>query len=1042
MKKPTRHLKIFISSTFQDMQEEREVLLKDTFLTLKKIAKSRDVEITEIDLRTGITKEQEQSGDIVKICLDEIERCADSPIFFLGMLGNRYGWDEWHKHTNKETLDNQKYTWVNQHIGCSVTELEILSAIENSKNNKAFLFLKDSKENDDKRLIILKNKLIRKSHDNSELLVRNYKNLDDFREQTIETFTKALDELYPKDEKVSEVEKVRASHQAFSKSRQKVYISHPKNKSILDEFIAGKEDRLLLYGESGYGKSALIANYFENFKQSSHSFVIEHYIGGAGEQSNDLHQMLSRVMLEIKEEFKLEDKIPTEPQKIMDEFALWLHKVKRPTIIVLDGYNQIEDALKEKLFYYIPEKLEKVKIIITSIKKDYPIENSYQIEALNQEEQRELIISYLKVYGKTINKPIQNEIIKHPQTNNTLFLRTLLNEIRLLGSFDNLDKDIVNYLQAKNVVELFIKIFERLEHDYRENLSKEVLSLLYVSRDGLSEDNLIEIINQNSEKKLTRLEFSPLFLAIESHLIDRGGLYGFFHDYIREAVESIYLNSEEFVNIKRREIIDYFIHREINTQIIREVPFQLFQLKDRSRLYKCLIDLTFFVFLKVSNSYELLLYIQYIDEDVNFNISATVTQKALEENCTNAYMVGEIATFLHLFYTEYEQSLLLYKKSIDIYNDQLGLYHFNSTGMYNNLSLLYQLLGEYDKSLEILLKVLQINKKNLDKHDSELSANYSNIASTYRLMEQYDNAIIYYKEALNIKHKDNHEKAIVYDNMAMAYFDKGRYETAIILAKKALALFIKYSNEIHPDIATNYSNLATIYLYMGNYSKALLIQKKSLKILKNIFDTNHQGIAIGYLNMGHIYKEMQDYNNALLFLNKSLVINKIIFNENHDSLASNYQAIAQVYLYKKEYEKSLIFNKKSLKILKNIFNEKNSLIAISYSDLGVIYQQMKDYDNSLYFSKKSLMINKEIFGDFHSYTASNYYNIGSVFFDIKEYKKSYTYITKAINIWEKMLPSNHKDLLYAKEGLNAIEKQLQTSSISPNIYINNIDYKG
>lgn len=90
----SRHLKIFISSTFNDMHDEREILLKNTFLELKKIAKSRDVEITEIDLRTGVTKEQAESGQIVKICLDEIERCADSPIFFLGILANRYGWSE------------------------------------------------------------------------------------------------------------------------------------------------------------------------------------------------------------------------------------------------------------------------------------------------------------------------------------------------------------------------------------------------------------------------------------------------------------------------------------------------------------------------------------------------------------------------------------------------------------------------------------------------------------------------------------------------------------------------------------------------------------------------------------------------------------------------------------------------------------------------------------------------------------------------------------------------------------------------------------
>ncbi len=90
----SRHLKIFIFSTFEDMYDEREILLKNTFLELKKLAKQRDVEITEIDLRTGITKEQAQSGQIVKICLDEIERCGDSPIFFLGMLGNRYGWSK------------------------------------------------------------------------------------------------------------------------------------------------------------------------------------------------------------------------------------------------------------------------------------------------------------------------------------------------------------------------------------------------------------------------------------------------------------------------------------------------------------------------------------------------------------------------------------------------------------------------------------------------------------------------------------------------------------------------------------------------------------------------------------------------------------------------------------------------------------------------------------------------------------------------------------------------------------------------------------
>jgi len=81
-----------------------------------------------------------------------------------------------------------------------------------------------------------------------------------------------------------------------------------------------------------------------------------------------------------------------------------------------------------------------------------------------------------------------------------------------LGNFERLQEDIDNYLTAKDVVELFIKIFERLKIDYRENLAKEVLSLLYVSRDGLSEDNLMEIINQNTTTKAYSIRiFASIF---------------------------------------------------------------------------------------------------------------------------------------------------------------------------------------------------------------------------------------------------------------------------------------------------------------------------------------------------------------------------------------------------------------------------------------------------------------------------------------------------------------------------------------------------
>jgi len=37
----------------------------------------------------GITAEQAQSGEVMRICLSEIDKCRP---FFLSLLGNRYGW--------------------------------------------------------------------------------------------------------------------------------------------------------------------------------------------------------------------------------------------------------------------------------------------------------------------------------------------------------------------------------------------------------------------------------------------------------------------------------------------------------------------------------------------------------------------------------------------------------------------------------------------------------------------------------------------------------------------------------------------------------------------------------------------------------------------------------------------------------------------------------------------------------------------------------------------------------------------------------------
>ena len=51
-----RTIRVFISSTFQDMQDERSELIRKTFPRLREMAARRDVILTEVDLRWGITR--------------------------------------------------------------------------------------------------------------------------------------------------------------------------------------------------------------------------------------------------------------------------------------------------------------------------------------------------------------------------------------------------------------------------------------------------------------------------------------------------------------------------------------------------------------------------------------------------------------------------------------------------------------------------------------------------------------------------------------------------------------------------------------------------------------------------------------------------------------------------------------------------------------------------------------------------------------------------------------------------------------------------
>lgn len=66
-------LRVFISSTSRDLQEERQHPMKKIFPEIRALCRERGTRFTEVDLRWGLTDEDVALGQVIRTCLQEVD---------------------------------------------------------------------------------------------------------------------------------------------------------------------------------------------------------------------------------------------------------------------------------------------------------------------------------------------------------------------------------------------------------------------------------------------------------------------------------------------------------------------------------------------------------------------------------------------------------------------------------------------------------------------------------------------------------------------------------------------------------------------------------------------------------------------------------------------------------------------------------------------------------------------------------------------------------------------------------------------------------
>jgi tetratricopeptide (TPR) repeat protein len=638
-----REIRVFVSSTFRDFVAERDLLAKRVFPALRKLCAGRGVVFTDVDLRWGVTTEQAAEGQVLPICLREIDKCRP---YFIGLLGERYGWVP-------ESIPDglvEEQPWLAAHREKSVTELEILFGVLNNPamaDRTCFYFRapayvdtgpaekRDDFVSKDQAAADKQSDLKNRIRASGLPVVEPYPDPEAVAALIQELLTDAIDAEFPEGSEPDPLDRAALDHEIFARSRQGVYIGRPEYFDRLDAHVAGTGEPLVMLGASGTGKSALLANWVARYRQQHpDAFVLTHFIGGTP-YSADWSAMLRRIMGEFKRWFDIQDDIPDKPEDLRRAFANWLSMasrrsgrrsvglfgkvtrllracmnrlglLRRPAtgriVLVLDALNQLEDKDQAPDLTWLPPVIpENIRLIVSTLpgralealkKRDWP---TMQVELLAPDERKQLISDYLGQCAHALSPGQVERISSVTQAANPLYLRAMLEELRVIGVHERLNEQIDGYLAAGDVSSLYELILERYEGDYereRPGLVDEAMSLIWAARRGVSEPELLEMLGEGGEP-LPRGHWSPLYIAADHSLISRSGLITFAHDYLRQAVERKYVATPKEQQAAHLRIADYFTPHELDSRQIDELPWQLAEAESWQRLYELLSQLPF-----------------------------------------------------------------------------------------------------------------------------------------------------------------------------------------------------------------------------------------------------------------------------------------------------------------------------------------------------------------------------------------------------------------------------------------------------------------
>ena len=712
----TRRIVLFVSSTFRDLQDERDELCLRVFPRIRAFCRQRSVTFSEIDLRWGITVDQAEGQQILSRCFHEIGR---SQPFFLGIIGERYGWIPAIGDGIPES-SLLAHPWLRDHVGESVTELEFRHGVFNQANGHDYAWFysrepsdvaaptrmdSDSRDNDSHTHLVALKRHLRLSGGHFREGFANPKTLGEW---VYDDLTTAVAKLFP-DSVMNEP----LRHLSEARHYQVGFAGRKEEIARLEHLQARRSRCVVIAGETGTGKTSLLANWFcgraktavsqgtsarsTNWVQRLLSFKTERRdrpridiirFAQLSSDSRSAGQVALSVIRELRERLSLERALPPDPASALAEFPSWLSEAGRVSDVqlVIAKLDQLEPD-PERALVLLPSPAPRGVSIAVSVGgasagSDYAVrlsEAGWHVLTLGRMSDGDLQLAIeqtLAHYGKQLTRP--GEILRRMSSRLPGFMRTFLETIRLHGEFGErgelLDERIAWLLHSANAVELYERVVEKWRTDFEGDYPGIVrlgFSLVLVSHSGLEEAEILDLLGDGT-RPIPQFVWTPLQAFAERNLCHANGRLHISAGPFRIALQRTFAIDERVERELRFQLIHYFRRQPVSTRHVDELLWQLAAVELWDELTEWLASPTYIHQFWPTHEFVLKHYCQQLREGTGHGI-----EEQLRDNLTNQHVPVDVAmSACQLLFdlgekTVVEQVLLELQQRVTDFDDEL-----------------------------------------------------------------------------------------------------------------------------------------------------------------------------------------------------------------------------------------------------------------------------------------------------------------------------------------------------------------------------------